>query len=372
MKRIICASALAATFAAQAGLNLMVDPEVNQTPLSEEFRLVTHEKEGRGAVSRFEEDLVWNGCVKLEVVSFGVSHREPRYKPKGSTGSCISSEVEIGGSAAEPGFAVRGGSKLKFGFLARGTAREVVVNFRIWTANGAAKTISTPIGRVKLTNAWSPVKGEIDLPAEAVRAALVVQLWYDEMYGPMIYKAGDYALLDKFDIQRKTEGRELWPQRAAVIPMDGSSVSVGALRSIVADVPAKVPTAVKVAADEKALTVLVDAPKASAWKTSAVDGEWMRFDDRVELFVGALDKPGIEAHFAVSSVGGRWASVQKNVPWQSKAVSNGDGYAVRFVIPWTSVGLTAAPKKGEPFAFQVCRTRVLGHVADPKGERGTS
>ena len=372
MKHLLICAAASAALLAEAGVNLVADPEVDVTPLSNEFRLVTTPKEGLCELSRFEEDLIWNGCVRLSVVDFGVSHRQPRGKPKGEKGQCLSSAVEIGGSSETPGFTVRGGEKLKFTFMAKGTAYEGVVGFRTWNEKGVSKNVPTTVGRFKVNKDWTPVKGEVELPADAVRGALVVQLWYDEMYGRMIYKVGDYLMIDKFDISRKVVGREIWPARAVVLPADGSSVSIGGLRSAAADVPAKARTDVEARADAEKVTLDIRCENASWWKPSSETDVWMRFDDRVEIFFGQPGKGGLEAHFGVSAGGGRWASMKKYDEWSSHVVKDGTCYKAKVEIPWRTIGLKRAPRPGEPVAFQICRTRMLGPVNDKGGERGTS
>lgn len=353
-----------------AEVNLVGDPEVDGRPLSAEYRLLTHEGQGLGELTDYEEDGTWNHCLRLKILDFGISGAPPRDRPAGTKGLCLDTAVEIGGTATEPGFPVEGGGKYAFSFEARGTAQQAVVSCRVWTKEHGLQRIQSDVGIFRIQKVWTKVKGVVELPADAVRASLVVQLWYDEQYGPNIFKKGDEIYLDRFSFA-SLDPTKVWPVRAAILPKTGKVVLDG-FRSTRADAPARAEVRVNLKADEKALYLGCEMETLRFDKQYAGNGGAAVYqtDDHIDIYI-APEKGEKVHHFIVSSGGGRWMEGDAYDAWIGKAKPTAKGWRVKAVIPWSLCGFAKSPSAGEIVRFNVMRERILGSCEDPKTERGT-
>jgi len=207
VRKLVARTALLGLVAGSASAaNLILDPGVDEKELSPEFQLQENKGEGQGKVTRFEEDFVWNGCAKLEVVDFGLADRPPAGKKEGQS-KRLGIALTIGGKDGK-GFPVEPGAKLVFSYLIRGTAYDAVGNLIYWDTRGGRHELKTSVNRFRVSKDWMPVAGEVELPEDAAKAVLRIQLWYDEMYGKMPFRKGDFILVDKIKAECKLSAKE--------------------------------------------------------------------------------------------------------------------------------------------------------------------
>lgn len=360
MSRVVLPAVLfLAALSAAAGVNLIKDGDIGQTPLSDEFRAY-----GSGTLTQFEEPFTWNKCLKLEVSSFT---KDGEGRPYLKTG------IAVGGDAKTPGFPVKPGGKYRFAFELRGNTPRTVSLLRFYDTNGKSTQTFSEVRDIVPQGGWTQYRGTFKVPDGIVRAELLVELWHSEQYGRMPFKLGEAIYLDRLSVESVDGGKETWPTRVAVVGADGAELDafrrMGTTESV-----AEPLTAGWSRADEKGLSFTFRMEKTLAEKPSSPDdpnGVWK--DDHIEFFFSKPDKLADVAHFAVAAGGARWMTgdAPDYSSWRADVKREGDGWTAKVFLPWALVGYERKPAEGEPIAFNVARERLLGDWRDEKTPKGT-
>jgi len=148
-----------------------------------------------GRASLFTENGNWNRCGKLEII------RATTNKAGQVT---VSASAWIGNEPGKNGFVVKPDTEYRFSLSVSGKADNVNVEFIEWTGPDTWKDMKqrpTTIGTVKVHATWNTLRGTFRTSAKAQRAALHLQLYSSQAYGPLRHRIGDYVLFDNVLIE---------------------------------------------------------------------------------------------------------------------------------------------------------------------------
>ena len=301
-----------------AALNLVKDPDVNRVPLSDEFRVSDCTRQAR--LSAYEEPYTWNRCAKFELVE---KETDEKGEPRVNVG------LEIGGTAKRPGFPVRGEAKYRFSFDLKGDAPTVLICQIAWDAQGKVlERKMTKAGSAHpVTNEWTNIRGVLETPKGAARAALVLKLWgHGAYYYQAVCTPGYHFLVDHVSIEEMSFGREIWPARALVVPLDGKAVARDFLSLTLGEGPAHYATEMRVRATDKGLDFgfALDNPSEKG--------------ETVEILLQRKDAAAAPLHLFLPVKDGRLVTT----------------------VPWKDFGYDVRPPAGTALRFNAMRERTLG------------
>ena len=348
---------------AYGAFNLVKDADVNQRPLSPEFRLFGSAKQG--SISAYEEESTWNRCARLELTQCDVN-------AAGVTN--VSLGLQVGGDGKHVGFPVRGGSKYRFAFEMRGDAPMVIIVQRTWDAKGKVTQKATPMNTVKPQKEWTAYKGEFETPHDAVRGALLFQFWGRLPRYVEVCKPPYFILVDKIKVEEVTVGREIWPVTALVVPENGKAVHTGFRTYGFADDPARLPTRMSVEAADDALKFKFSFDGAKPMPNTSGQGLWTH--DLLEMVIAPQgEKAGAGSlHIGINAVGVKW--MNGDSPdyslWDGRAMMRDDGWDADVSVRWKVLGFAAKPPKGTQIRFNAMREHTVERAKklDPaKGSR---
>lgn len=206
MKNIkVSLGAVVLPFAACAGL--IVDSDIDQTPVSPEFRLVEGAKQGK--LEQFTEDLTWNKCLRMELTDIPTD-------ANGKHNVCMS--LQAGGDG-KTGFPVEGGAKYAFSFEAKGKAPRLLVVWKEWPASGKPRKVRTAMHVIKLTDDWVAYRGTVTASPDAVKGALLLQFWGTDRGNPANWgnAVGDWVMIDKVSVAALPKVKDIWTKPEAPI-----------------------------------------------------------------------------------------------------------------------------------------------------------
>jgi len=184
---------------ATSGQNLVLDGDIDQSPLSPEFRLVEGVK--RGTLEQVTEDLTWNKALKMTLTGIETN----------GTGRLSANVCLMAGGKGSNGFPVKAGAKYAFSFEAKGAAPRLLVVWRERDAAGKVRKIRTDMHVIKLTADWVAYRGTVEASADAVEGGLVLQFWgNDGHHANWGNKPGDWVLIDKIAIRELPKVRDIW------------------------------------------------------------------------------------------------------------------------------------------------------------------
>ena len=352
MKHSLILAVAAMSLVAHGGVNLVKDADVNNVPLSDEYRIFASAKQGR--LSSFEEEDTWNRCAKFELVSVGVD-------AKGVTN--VSTGIIVGGTAAKPGFPCREKTKYRFSFELKGDAPQIIVVQGSWDAKGryfgqkatAMQTVRPMPGE------WTAYRGELETPEGAVRSALIFQIWGRTPKFKTACVPGTYFLLDKVNIEEVVKGRDVWPSRALVVPEGGEAVADGFRSLSIIDEPAHYPSEMRVRATEASLDFAFDFKGGGDFVSPDAEKNVWR-DNHVELFFETTEKGADLLQLVLGSRGRKWmGGMDADLSsWTGSSERTSDGWKCRVSVPWQLLGHKGKPKLGSIIRFNVMREHVVG------------
>lgn len=179
---------------------LIVDSDVDQTPLSMEFSLVEGAKQGK--LEQFTEDLTWNKCLRMELVAL-------KTDPNGKHDVNVC--LQAGGDG-KTGFPVEGGAKYAFSFEAKGQAPRLLVVWKEWDASGKSRKVRTAMHVIKLTDEWVAYRGTVAASPDAVKGALILQFWGTDRGNPANWgnAVGDWVMVDKVSVAALPKVKDIW------------------------------------------------------------------------------------------------------------------------------------------------------------------
>ena len=363
-----------------AAENLIRDSDVNVKPLSREFRL--SEDPSQGTLELFTEDSTWNQCLKLELNKFGQNNDK----------FCSNLGVMIGGDAETAGFPCKPDTKYNFSLEAKGTATQLLMLFREWDDQGNNTKKNTSVHAITPQKDWTVYKGTFTTAPTSKRAALVVQFWDAKRNDPAKLKnqPGTYVLIDKITVEEAVENSVFESRATAVSPKGSLPVVIMAadkaeaaawhagFKDLLADKPARLPSQVRIYADDQALHLDLQYRGAAPIVVTAEDGSRQVWNgDLAEIFFENKADNQTYSQFVVTAAGGRWmASVNEKADFSSWSASTKileDGWDASVTLPYECLGLAGKPALGSYLKFNVCREhRVPGpfHALDlTKGNR---
>jgi len=356
MKVISALCAIAASNAVFAGINMMSDPDVNRKPLAPEFKKYGTPSEG--SLTAFEEEYTWNRCARFDFLTNSTVKGE-------ISANC---GIQIGGDAKKSGFPVEGGKKYRFAFEIKGTTPWVIVAQRSWDANGKCiEQKATKLQTIGMSpKDWTAIKGEIETPKEAVRTALLLQIWghgkrYLEECTPP-----HYFMVDKILFEEVTQGRQIWPVRAIAVPEDGSSATASDFYNLsLGKEPAHYPSTMNVRCDDRALVfdfAFSNGKPVVKVKQDETGSMAIFTEDHLELFLGTVGKNAGLRQFVVGAGGARWmAGANPDFgSWRASVKETEAGWSCRVAVPWKTLGYAAKPEKGAEIRFNAMYEKVVG------------
>ncbi len=382
-RSVICGIILSAA-AGFAG-NLIQNSEVDSA-LSPEFRM-----EGKAECykfSQFTEDLTWNKCAKLEIISYLVDKAGRKN---------VNCGVVIGGEKGLAGFAAKPNTTYRFSVELKGTVKRAFIHAQEWVGGDYykdRKSIKSTVGELRVQPEWVCYKGTFKTGPEAKRAALYISIWGSEADKDLPDSPGEYLLIDKVNIEEQadaleagiagpaaTEDKSLQKKiieavsSAAVPQFDGklddpawsSALKAGGFTDINSGNPAKAGTEVMALTADNALWLGIRCQEPAMDKLHAgVTGEGQNVwkDDVIEIFFEPVASDRNLSQFVVAAGGGRWmgfggnTDVKRYGEWEAKVNKTADGWTAEVKIPFTLLGWDAAPANGTLVGFNVGRQRT--------------
>ena len=181
-----------------AGENLIKNGDFNLYPNTAGAEYSPISAPDRSRFELFTEDLSWNKCGMLKILSYTISEQNDK---------TASASVLIGSDGKDAGFPCKPDTAYRYSLQVRGTAGRVFVrgvewrkdNTSLWSFAECKKSrMDFPVGAE-----WSTIRGVFKTGPEAVRAALDVSIWWSSRYekDPYVLKEGDYLLFDNVKIE---------------------------------------------------------------------------------------------------------------------------------------------------------------------------
>ena len=191
---------LAAAMLLAASAGLVVDSDIDSTPISAEFCLVEGARQGK--VEQVTEDLTWNKCLRMELTNI---------QEDAAGKHSVNMGLQAGGNG-KTGFPVKGGAKYAFSFEAKGSAPRLIVVWKEWDASGKVRKVRTDMHVIALVSDWVAYKGVVKASADAVRGALLLQFWGTDKGNPANWgnAVGDWVMLDKISVDEMSAEADIW------------------------------------------------------------------------------------------------------------------------------------------------------------------
>ena len=356
-----------------AAVNLISDFEVDTSPIPGEFRLGGDKDEG--SLVRYEEDLTWNRCLRLDFKKYGVGKSGKRF---------INIWAMIGGDTKTKGFPCSPSTRYAFSFEAKGSAPYAVSNFSEWDDKGRRKTKWTSIGTfVPTTNGWTVYKGTFETGATAKRVALGIGFWGDESShsANFRHRPGDWLMIDKLYVSPEkpkmtdvghADAGELKRQPVLLLSDANEwSAELPEFRDNVYDRAPRYPSEAKIRAEVDALVVDFICSGTGVNVTNPVPSDiWS--GDMMQLFFDVPVLGDDLLQLAVAATGERWMNGrEKNLDgWSASIDAHAERWSGRVRVPWKLLGMDGRPGNGSVLKFRLARQqRVIGAPygsADPK------
>ncbi len=141
-----------------------------------------------------------NNCARLEIAKIEQSEN----------GKKTNIAFFIGEDNSEPGFSVEPDTEYRFSLMLKGNQPKATVRIEetyddstsFWEITRKKVNVDFQVPIKIETDNWNKTEGTFKTSSQAKRAYLIVQFWWDEKYGPIMYKKGDYILIDKVVLKK--------------------------------------------------------------------------------------------------------------------------------------------------------------------------
>lgn len=384
MKKILC-GILVLWAVAGFGGNLIQNSDVDLA-LMPEFKM-----EGKAdcyKFSQFTEDLTWNKCGKLEIVSYIINKNGQK---------SVNCGIVAGGEKGLAGFPAKPNTIYKFSVELKGTVKRAFINATEWIGGDYykdMKKLNSNVGVVRIQPEWVCYKGTFKTGPDAKRAALYISIWGSEADKDLPDSPGEYLLIDKVNIEEQTDVLDAGSVKPVAVqdkslqkkifeaakaastpqfdgklddPAWNSALKVGGFVDLVSGKPAKTGTEVVALTADNALWLGIKCQEPAMDKLhAAVTGEGQNVwkDDVIEIFFDPVIADRNLSQFVVAAGGGRWmgfggsSDVKHYGEWEAKVDKTADGWTAEVKIPFSLLGWNAAPADGTMVGFNLCRQRT--------------
>lgn len=332
-------------------------------------------------------------CVRLEIMDYD---RKADHKNTNVA-------FFIGNDKNRLGFPVEPGTCYKFSLILKGNQAKTIVRAEeidsaggsLWTDKRTRLKADFSIPVKVEPGKWNKVEGTFTTSSQAKRACLVVQFWWNEKYGPTMYKKGDYVLIDKAIVEKAPDKLSVFAlsgesnvkktmlprekvvqvnQQAEIPVIDGKLDDAcwkkllwqSNFTALGGKVPARVKSEFKIFRDSTNIYIGVKCfePDMGKLKASVSEnglGIWK--DDVIEVFFA----PAFESsflQFAVCAGGGRYiGDGNKELDslydrWEAEVGKGKDYWTLEFKIPYKLMWNTINENNLD-YRLNVCRQRRL-------------
>ena len=303
-----------------------------------------------GKASVFTEEFTWNKCVRLEIDKVVKTPKNTEL-----TAACI----WLGCHSKLGGFPVKPNTTYRFSVELKGCRPfPVGVSVNLWDEGKGVwhgRKASSSVGTVNVTTEWKKYSGTFKTGAKTAKAALMIQMWFDTLYGPARYKKGDYVLIDNVTVEEQKHNPvagaatakipEAVRKKAALIADAAEPVNDFCVLKEPGKTSALTSFSVRAKADALLITVNCLEPDSLSVGRQVWDG------DAVEIFFA---RDGKLLQFAAGA-GGKVFSTE-NRPWKAVCHVEKNLWRVEAEIPFSSLG--GKLENGDTIAFNVARQRL--------------
>ncbi|MBN2642329.1 MAG: carbohydrate binding domain-containing protein [Victivallales bacterium] len=362
--------------------NLIRNPTFDQ-PLTRESR-IDNTVDGHAKISLFTEDLTWNKCLKFELLT--VMSKDGR--------ESVGASVVFGGNNL--GVLVKPNTTYRFSFEVKGNGLRITPRAIEWTGDDLwknRKALKPSLNVFKAPQEWQKFSGTFTTGPEAKSAVFGLSFWWDTQYGPMIYKPGDFILIDNLTLEEQQDTLQqlkageqkkstVTPPKTAIAPIKatldvadagvwkhaGTYSGFTGLRTQDKNIQ---DSSFKVIAGKEALFITVNNIESQSDKLKAnvkQNGAAIWQDDLVEIFFGPVAEDRKFSQFVVSAGGGRYFGdgnreiTESYDQWTASVSVKNDSWSAEIKIPYTLLGWKHAPPSGTSLAFNIARQRTQGSM----------